>query len=170
MTFRSALLSCAACAACATLPVALAGGQLPGPVPREKEPPSQQTRMQEQRLPLAVYGCIRGKRFVLSSMSDREGIISLLNANELQLEGPKELLTQLRREHENHDDELTGIAIVPPSPDGSSTSEGQTKELGKKARVTLGVRESSGPTGNVRRTVRFRVEAVRHLQDACTVF
>jgi hypothetical protein len=167
MTFRSALL---ACAACATLPVALAAGQLPGSIPREKEPPSQQTRMHEKRLPLTVYGCVRGKRLVLSSTSERQGVVSLLNANELQLEGPKELLTQLRREHENHDDELTGIAIVPPSPDGSSTTEGQTKELGKKARITLGVRESSGLVGNVRRTVRFRVEAVRHLQDTCTVY
>jgi hypothetical protein len=162
MTFCSALLSCAACA---TLPVALAAAQLPGPIPREKEPPSQQTRMQEKRLPLTVRGCVRGKRLVLSQTSD----ISLLNANELLLEGPKELLTQLRREHENHDDELTGIAIVPPSADGSSTTEGQTKEIGKKARITLGVRESSGPTGDVRRTVRFGLEAVRHLHDACTV-
>ena len=168
MTFRSALLSCAACA---LLPVALAASQFPGQIPpRDKEPPSQQTRMQEKRLPMAVYGCIRGKRLILSSMSGREGIIDLLNANELQLEGPKELLTQLRREHENHDDQLIGIAIVPPSPDGASTSEGQTKELGKKARVTMGVRESSGPTGNVRRAVRFKVEAVRHLHDGCTAF
>ena len=151
------------------LPLALAA-QFPGSIPREKEPPSQQTRMQEKRLPLTVYGCVRGKRLVLSSMSEREGIISLLNANELQLEGAKELLTQLRRQHENHDDELTGIAIVPPSPDGSSTSEGQTKEVGKKTRITMGVRESTGPTGNVRRPIRFKVEAVRHLHDACTVF
>jgi hypothetical protein len=167
MTFRSALISGAACA---TLPAAVAAMQLPGQIPREKEPPSQQTRMQEKRLALTVYGCVRGKRLVLSSMSAREGVIDLLNANELLLEGPKELLTQIRREHENHDDELSGIAIVPPSPDGSSTSEGQTKELGKKARITMGVRESSGPTGNVRRPIRFKVEAVRHLHDACTVF
>ena len=110
MTFRLASLSFAACAA---LPLALSAAQLPGPIPREKDPPSQQTRMQEKRLAVTVYGCIRGKRLVLSSMSEREGLISLLNANELQLEGPKELLTQLRREHENHDDELRGIAIVP---------------------------------------------------------
>jgi hypothetical protein len=166
MPFRSVLLSMAACAAA---PLAVAALQLPTPVPREREPPSQQTRMQEKRLSLTVYGCVRGKRLVLSSMSSREGIIDLLNANELLLEGPKELLTQLRREHENHDDEFTGVAIVPPSPDGSSSSEGETKQLGKKAKITLGVRESSGPTGNVRRTVRFRVEAVRHLSDACTV-
>lgn len=167
MTFRSALL---AFVSCASLPVAVAGMQLPGPIPREKEPPSQQTRMQEKRLSLTVNGCVRGKRLVLSSMAEHRGIKSVLNADELQLEGPKELLTQIRREHENHDDEFAGIAIVPPSPDGSSTSEGSTKELGKKARITLGVRESSGPTGNVKRAVRFRVEAVHHLSDGCTAF
>ena len=167
MTFHSALLSIAACAAVST---GVAAVQLPAPIPREKEPPSQQTRMLEKRLPLTVNGCVRGTRLVLSATTAHKGIIDLLNANDLQLEGPKELLTQLRREHENHDDEFTGIAIVPPSPDGSSTSDGQTKELGKRARVTLGVRESSGPTGNVRRTVRFRVEAVRHLSDACLAF
>ena len=85
MTFRSALLSIAVCAG---VPIAAAAAQLPGPIPREKEPPSQQTRMQEKRLSLTVYGCVRGKRLVLSSKSWREGIIDLLNANDLLLEGP----------------------------------------------------------------------------------
>ena len=70
MTFRSALLSIAACAAA---PLAVAAAQLPGPIPRAKEPPSQQTRMQEKRLPLTVNGCIRGKRLVLSAMASFGG-------------------------------------------------------------------------------------------------
>jgi hypothetical protein len=41
MTFRSALISGAAAAA---LPAAVAAMQLPGQIPREEEPPSQQTR------------------------------------------------------------------------------------------------------------------------------
>ena len=102
MTAHTALLSFVVCA---TLPMAVAAAQLPTPIPREKEPPSQQTRMQEKRLSLTVYGCVRGKRLVLSPRSEREGLVNLLNANELQLEGPKELLTQLRREHEHHDDD-----------------------------------------------------------------
>jgi hypothetical protein len=57
MTFRPSLLSCAACA---TLPVALAAAQFPAPIPREKEPPSQQTRMQEKRLSLTVQGASAG--------------------------------------------------------------------------------------------------------------
>ena len=56
MTLRSASLTYAACA---LLPIALGAAQLPGPIPREKEPPSQTTRMRERQLPLTVSGCIR---------------------------------------------------------------------------------------------------------------
>src|SRR4029079_12481923 len=99
------------CSAGALSSMALAAAQLPGPVPREKEPPSQTTRMQEKHLPLTVQGCIRGKRLLLSSL---DGTANLLNADELALEGSKDLLQQLRREHEGHDDELTGTAILKP--------------------------------------------------------
>jgi len=164
MTLRSVSLSCAACA---MLPIALAAAQLPGPVPREKEPPSQTTRMQEKHLPLTVQGCIRGKRLLLSSL---DGTANLLNADELALEGSKDLLQQLRREHEGHDDELTGTAILKPSPDGSSTTDIESKPLGKKGRLTLGVRESDGLQGDVRQPVRFKVTGLRHLHEACSRF
>ena len=162
MTLRSVSLSCAACA---MLPIALAAAQLPGPVPREKEPPSQTTRMQEKHLPLTVQGCIRGKRLLLVPL---DGTANLLNADELVLEGSKDLLQQLRREHEGHEDELTGTAILKPSPDGSSTTDIESKPLGKKGRLTLGVRESSGVTGDVRQPVRFKVTGLRHLHEGCS--
>jgi hypothetical protein len=155
------------CAACAVLPIAVAAAQLPAPVPREKEPPSQTTRMQEKHLPLTVQGCIRGKRLLLSSL---DGTANLLNADELALEGSKDLLQQLRREHEGHDDELTGTAILKPSPDGSSTTDIESKPLGKKGRLTLGVRESNGVTGDVRQPVRFKVTGLRHLHEGCSRF
>ena len=163
MTPRSALLSCAVCV---TLPIVVAAGQLPGPVPREKEPPAQ-TRMREQRLSLTVSGCVRGSRLLLSQLSS-DGVAGILNTDELLLEGPKDLMQQLRREHEGHDDELTGTAILKPSPDGSSTTDVESKPLGKKGRITVGVRESNGPQGNLRQPVRFRVAGVRHLHDACS--
>ena len=164
MTLRSVSLSCAACA---MLPIALAAAQLPGPVPREKEPPSQTTRMQEKHLPLTVQGCIRGKRLLLVPL---DGTANLLNADELALEGSKDLLQQLRREHEGHEDELTGTAILKPSPDGPSTTDIESKPLGKKGRLTLGVRESDGLQGDVRQPVRFKVTGLRHLHEACSRF
>jgi len=123
--------------------------------------------MQEKHLPLTVQGCIRGKRLLLSSL---DGTANLLNADELALEGSKDLLQQLRREHEGHDDELTGTAILKPSPDGSSTTDIESKPLGKKGRLTLGVRESAGLQGDVRQPVRFKVTGLRHLHEACSRF
>lgn len=165
MTLRSASLTCAACA---LLPIALGAAQLPGPIPREKEPPSQTTRMREKQLPLTVSGCIRGKRLQLSSVFRGDGVADLLNTDQLLLEGPKDLMAQLRKEHEGHDDELTGVAILPPSPDGSTTTDVQTKDLGKKGRITVGVRESNGLQGEVRQTVRFRVASLQHMHEGCS--
>ena len=162
MTVRSVSLSCTACA---ILSIALAAAQVPGPVPREKEPPSQAARMREKQLPLTVTGCIRGKRLLLTHS---DGTAEILNADELLLEGSKDLMQQLRRQHDNHQDELSGVAIITAAPDGSTTTDVETKSLGKKGRLTLGVREADGPTGSVRQPVRFRVTSVQHLHDGCS--
>jgi hypothetical protein len=164
MTFRSALISGAACA---TLPAAVAAMQLPGQIPREKEPPSQQTRMHEQQFSLSVFGCVRGRRLMLGSRSFDDGTAKLLNTNELTLEGPRDLMQVLRREHDNHDDELVGVAIVPAAPDGSSTTSVESTPVGKNGRLTLGVRESDGAAGTVRVAVRFKVTAIRHVHEQC---
>jgi hypothetical protein len=164
MTFRSALL---AFVACAGLPMALAAAQLPGPVPREKDPPSQQARAYERQLSLTVFGCVRGRRLLLGSRSFDDGTAKLLNANELTLEGSRDLMQLLRREHDNHDDELIGVAILPASPDGSSTTSVESKPVGEGGRITLGVRESNGVAGTVRMPVRFKVTGVRHVHEQC---
>ena len=88
MILRSASLTCTVCA---LLPIALGAAQLPGPIPREKEPPSQTTRMREKQLPLTVSGCIRGKRLQLSSVFRGDGVADLLNTDQLLLEGPDNL-------------------------------------------------------------------------------
>lgn len=120
--------------------------QLPGPVPRAKEPPAQQ-QMREQQVPMMVRGCIRGKRLLLTERTVNDNIADLLNADELLLEGSKDLMRQLRREHDGHDDELSGVAIIRPIPDGTTTSttDVKSKEAGK-GRITMGVSERSGRT------------------------
>jgi hypothetical protein len=151
------------------LSLVVATTQLPGPVPREKEPPAQQ-RMREQQVPMMVRGCIHGKRLLLTDPTFNDNVADLLNADELLLEGSKDLMQQLRREHEGHDDELTGVAIIRPIPDGTSTSttDVKSKEVGKKGRITMGVSERSGPTASVRLPVRFKVTGVQHLHEGCT--
>lgn len=145
---------------------ALANAQLPATIPKEKEPPAPQDRMRDQRLPLTVSGCLRGNRLLLSP---RGVTADLLNAEDLVLEGPKDLM-QLLRQHDNHQDELTGVAILKQPPDGSSTTDVHTKPVGKKGRLTSGVRESEGVTTDVRQLVRFRVSGISHLHEGCTGF
>ena len=151
------------------LPPALAATQLPGVIPREKEPPAQQ-RMREQQLPMKARGCVRGKRLLLTDPSFNESIANILNTDELLLEGSKDLMQQLHREHEGHDDLLVGVAIIPPDadPNGISTTDVKSRDVGKKGRITVGVSERSGPTASVRRPVRFKVTGVEHLHEGCT--
>src|SRR5712691_5188999 len=88
-------------------------------------------------------------------------------ASEFVMEGPKELLQQLRREHDGHQDEITGIAIVP----ASRTDDGntQTKQLGKKTRITVGARSAGDDRADGRRPVRLKVQSLRHLDDKCSL-
>jgi hypothetical protein len=151
-------------AACLAAPLTLVAAQVPG-TPRDKEPPSQtKSRMREQQIALTVSGCVRGSRFLLSSS---EGTAAILDADQLLLEGPKELMQQLRKEHEGHEDELTGTAFLKPPPDGSTTTDVQSKPLGKKGRLTVGVRQSDSVAGSVKQPVRFRVASMRHLHESC---
>jgi hypothetical protein len=155
-----------ALAACLSSTVALSA-QGPTPIPREKEPPSQ-TRMQEQHIPLTVTGCVRGNRLLISRWTSNEGIADVLNTDELIIEASKDMMRQLRKEHDGHDDELTGTAIL-QTPDDASTTHVGTTPVGKKGRITIGQRESQGGAGELRRPVRFRVTGIQHMHSSCRV-
>jgi hypothetical protein len=153
-----------ALAACLASPAALSA-QAPGSIPREKEPPAQ-TRMREQHIPLTITGCVRGNRLLISRWTSNEGVADVLNTDELVIEASKEIRRQLRKEHDGHDDELTGTAIL-QNPDDSSTTSVGTTSVGKTGRITIGNREGQGGVGEVRRPVRFRVTGVRHMHSTC---
>ena len=53
------------------------------------------------------------------------------------LEGNRDLLKRLRHDHDGHDEELTGVVIIPPSPDGTEVHVG-SKGIGEKTRVSSG--------------------------------
>ena len=98
---------------------------------------------------------------------------TLLNASEFVLEGPKDLLSQLARDHNSHLERITGIATI-PQPEGTTV---ETHEGTKgKTRVTTGVRVSEGSTpgggttvaGDARLPVRLRVQSIQHVDDKCS--
>ena len=164
MPVHPALLSCAACV---LLPVALAA-QLPGQPPRENDPFARRA-LRETRVPVTVSGCLRRGSLQLADWPFKDTLANVFDTDVVILDGPKDLLKQLRGEHNLHQDEVTGIAIVQASPDGRTTTDVETKDTGKGT-ITAGVRESSGVAAErLAKTVTLRVASFRHLDDKCSI-
>jgi hypothetical protein len=163
MPVHPALLSCVACA---LLPVALAAGQFRGPIPGEKAPPARKV-MRETRVPVTVSGCLRRGSLQLADWPFKDNLAYVFNTDVVILDGSKDVLKQLRGEHNLHEDEITGIAIVQASPDGSTTTEVDSRPLAGGT-LSASARESTGPTSELAQTVTIRVSSFRHLGDKCT--
>jgi hypothetical protein len=134
------------------------------PLPPAKTPPTK-SAIRDSQYPLVVAGCLRGSRLKIDRTVSN-AVADSLDASEFVLEGPKELLLQMRREHDGHQDEITGIAILP----AGRTDEGrtETKQLGKKTRITVGTRTTVGERTQPR-PVRLKVKSLRHLADKCSI-
>jgi len=136
-----------------------------GPVfPPPKTPPMKSV-VRDSQHPVVVEGCLRGSRLKIDRTKSNV-IADSLGASEFVMEGPKELLQQIRREHDGHQDEITGIAILPASPTESDT---QTTQLGAKTRVTVGARSGRDARAAGFSPVRLKVEALKHIDDKCSI-
>ena len=141
--------------------VAAQGPLLPPP----KTPPTK-SAVRESQHPVVVEGCLRGNRLKIDRSVSNVTIDSL-GASEFVMEGPKELLKQIRRDHDDHQDEITGIVIVPPS--RTDDTEVQTQQLGKRTRITVGSRSGNDERQQVVRPLRLKVQSLRHLSDKCSI-
>ena len=116
---------------------------------------------------VTIKGCVQGSHFKPSLDTARDLPAKLAKATEWTLEGNRELLKQLRREHDGHYEELTGVVIIPPSPDGTAVDV-RSKDIGPKTRVTIGTAQSGAEIQRSPQTVTFRVESSRHLDKHCS--
>jgi hypothetical protein len=114
---------------------------------------------------VTIKGCVQGSHFK-PSLDSRDVAAKVAKATEWSLEGNRELLKQLRREHDGHYEELTGVVIIPPSPDDTAV-EVRSKDLGPKTRVTIGTGQSGGDIQRSQQSVSFRVESFHHLDVHC---
>jgi hypothetical protein len=138
-----------------------------GPFPPPKTPPAK-SAIRDTQHALVVEGCLRGSRLKIDR-TKANVIPDALGASEFVLEGAKELLQQIRREHDGHQDEITGVAIVPAS--RTENLGTAAKQIGTKTRITVGTRsgrddrERAGGFG----PVRLKVDSLRHIHDKCTI-
>lgn len=111
---------------------------------------------------------MRGSRFRVDPETAAGSLtMRLIDASEFVLDGPKELLRQLEREHDGHQDQITGIAVVP----GSRQRDGDVtvKDVGK-TRITAGAGSSTTDETSTKGAlpVRLKVQSLTHLADTCS--
>jgi hypothetical protein len=122
---------------------------------------------------IEVEGCLAGTRLTRPLFQPHSVEQEVLKATEFVLEGPKELLKLLSRDHNRHQEIISGVAIIPPSPDGV-TVDSTTKKIGPN-KITLGVRQRGAAGGaaesanlsDAPRPIRIRVTASTHVADRC---
>src|SRR6186997_1152059 len=85
--------------------VLLIGMMSQNPFPSPNIPPAK-SALRDNEYPVVVAGCLRGTRLKIDRTAANAAVDSL-GASEFVMEGAKELLQQLRREHDGHQDEIT---------------------------------------------------------------
>jgi hypothetical protein len=161
------------CVVLALASLSVAASQRPVPLPAPPPGPEPRSELRSREIPVVVDGCMEDRRLKLAHGSTTNPHEQALRATEYILEGPRELLAQLATDHKGHHEEITGIAIIPPSP-GGATVDTRTKTIGG-VRVTGAVRQGRGskPTTQTpavidpARPVRIKVQAVTHLAEKC---
>ena len=153
---------------CSALVIALHAQGPVVPKPRTP-PPSSSDRVRDVQQPLTVEGCISGTRL----RYDREHPVNtearLLDAKEFILEGPRELMQQIKAAHEGHEDQIIGTVIIPPSHQGDTLTT--TRRIGKTT-ISGGTRqETKDPEAfdeKGQRPLRLKVTELRHVRERCS--
>jgi hypothetical protein len=120
---------------------------------------------------LTIVGCVQGSRLKplhAGATGEFDTVTNTLRAAEYMLDGPKDLLKTLTKNHDGHIEEVTGVVKIPPTTDQPDVHV-RTTDVGGKTRVTIGTR--TGPTPNVMSSTpaspRLSVQSFKHVADKC---
>jgi hypothetical protein len=136
-------------------------------VPPPQQPiPTATKRGRATQHNVAVRGCVRNGRLRMA-ISSVAGDLSFetLNVSEFVLDGPKELLQQIKELHNGHYDEIEGIATVPPPPQDEDVAVVSSKK--GQSRITAGRRDEKGLGVRNSQTIRLRVASLTHFSEGC---
>src|SRR6187200_451892 len=86
------------------------------PLPPTPKSPSDRSPLRDTERKVVLEGCLYGNRVkVAKGTAANNVLIDALDTKEFVLEGPKETLRQLKSAHDGHEDEFTGIVVIPYS-------------------------------------------------------
>jgi hypothetical protein len=96
--------------------------------------------------------------------------LTLLKATHITLEGPRDLMRQPTRDHNGHEESISGIAVIPPQPSDAAVDV-KTAKRGKTT-ISGGVRDSGSGTSpaappDMPLPVRVKVQSAAHIADRC---
>jgi hypothetical protein len=143
-----------------TIAAAIAAGVVAGAQDRKPDTPTDPSSSA-----VTVSGCLRGAVLEPERGTSRATAEALM-ATEFDLEGAKDLMQMLRRDHNGHRLEITGVVKIPPDTTGERIDV-KTTDLGRAGRITIGSREQKGFVPTPPRPVRLVVQSFRHLADSC---
>lgn len=138
-------------------------------VPKSPTPPTKASDARETTHLVTIRGCIRGNR-LKADPEAQKGIVEVLDARDFSLEGPKELMRQVKAEHDEHYDEITGIVVLPPK--NARDVVTSTKKVGPKSSVVVtgkkgeAVDVDSQPQPR-QQTLKLRVQQLTHIGERC---
>jgi hypothetical protein len=142
------------------------GAQQPIVPPPLQPIPQPNSRLKSTRHNIVVQGCIQNGRLRISDSVARDLAFEILNVRDFILEGPKELLQQIRDLHNGHYDEIAGIATVPPPPQDEDAAVVTSKK--GPVRITAGRRdEQAFGVKNAPQSIKLRVASVTHINEGC---
>jgi hypothetical protein len=144
---------------------ASAFGQVPPPPPTSA--PTAPSPLGTHEMSIVARGCVRGSTLERSGTMEFDPVYRSVNASTFVLRGPRELLEQIRREHQGHYDEIGGVATLPRevTPEDGVVS---TKKLGKGTVTLGGRRESTTRPPDAPRQITLKVESFTHIDRTCT--
>src|SRR5262245_40976145 len=144
-----------------------AGVQKPVPTPPSTPiPEGGNPKLKANEYRITVKGCIRGRRLHASALETSDSIFRTLRVTDFALSGSKELLQQIRDQHDGDWDEVEGIVTVPPSTGGGSSTV-TTKELGKTRVTVAGREEGKAYIQEPPKQLTLKVMALTHLTEGC---
>lgn len=145
---------------CLAVPTLGAPAQVSPPKGGQETPLSPKSNEQV----VTVQGCVHGRRLDPSVDSSDNGIVGLYPGTSFALKGNKELISQLRKQHDGHLEEVTGVVVIPRTRADDALLGG--RQVGDKTRITVGTRTrqegSVGPD-----LLQLTVQSFRHIANRC---
>ncbi len=137
-----------------------------GATARASAPQSDVAAAKEELVTIA--GCVQGSRLKASRDGVPDSVTRILHASEYVLDGQKEILKRLRKDHDGHFEEITGLLKLQPSVVGQPDVHVRTKDLGPKTRITIGdSRETGSVASPPPAPPRIFVHSFKHIAEKC---